>query len=182
MKKLAFVLIMLMSLSALSQDKYFTKTGTTEFKASVDTFEPVEAVNKSTTAILNTENGNIAALLFVKAFHFEIALMEEHFNENYMDSDKFPKATFKGKIQGFDSEKLTENPSEFTIKGILNVRGIDKEIEAIAKLSKVDEKILLEANFSVLPQDFKIGIPKIVRKKIAKKIHLNLNYELIQKN
>ena len=67
MKQLLVTLLLLVSLSISAQSKYFTKTGTTDFKASVEAFEPVEATNKSTTVILNTSNGDIAALLFVKA-------------------------------------------------------------------------------------------------------------------
>jgi hypothetical protein len=171
-----------MSISISAQSKYFTKTGITDFKASVEAFEPVEATNKSTTVILNTSNGDIAALLFVKAFHFEIALMEEHFNENYMDSDKFPKATFKGNIDGFDIDKLSNKVTALNLKGILNIRGKEKAIETTANLSREDGKIMLVANFSVAPQDFDIDIPKIVRKKIAEQININLNYELVQKN
>lgn len=182
MKQLLSTLLVLMSLSISAQSKYFTKTGITDFKASVEAFEPVEATNRSTTVILNTSNGDIAALLFVKAFHFEIALMEEHFNENYMDSDKFPKATFKGRLEGFDMSKLSKEITELNLRGVLNVRGKDKTIETIAKLSNVDGKILLVADFSVVPQDFDIDIPKIVRKKIAERINVNLNYELVQKN
>lgn len=175
------LLIMLFVTSYASAQKYFTKTGETEFKASVEAFEPVEAINKSTTVILNTKNGTIAALLFVKAFHFEIALMEEHFNENYMDSDKFSKATFKGKIIDFNIASILEVKKEFKLKGILTVRGKIKEIETDIHLKKVADKIILVSQFDVAPQDFDIEIPNIVRKKIANAIKLKLNYELIEK-
>ncbi len=175
------ILIMLFITSYASAQKYFTKTGETEFKASVEAFEPVEAINKSTTVILNTKNGTIAALLFVKAFHFEIALMEEHFNENYMDSDKFSKATFKGKIIDFDATSISETKKEFKLKGILTVRGKTKEIETVVHLKKVANKIILVSQFDVAPQDFDIEIPNIVRKKIANAVQLKLNYELIEK-
>ena len=95
MKKIALILFLLISFSTFAQ-KYFTKTGNTQFKASVEAFEPVEATNNSTTAIININSGEIASLLFIKAFNFRVALMQEHFNENYMDSSTFPKATFKG--------------------------------------------------------------------------------------
>ena len=159
MKKI-ILLIAIVATSMASAQKYFTKTGLTEFKASVEAFEPVEAKNESTTAILNTETGDIAALLFVKAFHFEIALMEEHFNENYMDSDKFPKATFKG---------------------MLTVRGKTKSIESIVQIKNTDGKIVLSSEFSVSPKDFDIEIPSIVRKKIAESIYIKFCYELIEK-
>jgi polyisoprenoid-binding protein YceI len=180
--KLIVVLLLFVTTTITAQSKYFTKSGQTAFKASVEAFEPVEAKNNSTTAILNTETGAIAALLFVKAFHFEIALMEEHFNENYMDSDKLPKATFKGNIENFNVDKLSSTAKEFTINGTLNIRGIDKEVEIKTMLSKNDKgAIILNGSFSVNPQDFDIKIPKIVRKKIAETINIELNYELIQK-
>lgn len=180
--KLIVVLLLFVTTTITAQSKYFTKSGHTAFKASVEAFEPVEAKNKSTTAVLNTETGAIAALLFVKAFHFEIALMEEHFNENYMDSDKFPKATFKGNIENFNVDKLSSTAKEFTINGTLNIRGIDKEVEVKTMLSKNDKgAIILNGSFSVNPQDFDIKIPKIVRKKIAETINIELNYELVQK-
>ncbi|WP_296386828.1 YceI family protein [Winogradskyella sp.] len=180
MKNIILVSILILSLSASAQ-KYFTKTGLTEFKASVEAFESVEAKNESTTAILNTKTGDIAALLFVKAFHFEIALMEEHFNENYMDSDKFPKATFIGKIESYSMDKLSDMEKEFTLNGTLTVRGKAKLIKAAILVKKVNNKIVLTSEFNVSPQDFDIDIPNIVRKKIAKSINLKLCYELVEK-
>ncbi|WP_353778126.1 YceI family protein [Winogradskyella sp. 3972H.M.0a.05] len=180
MKNLIFSVVLLMTISVSAQ-KYFTKTGITEFKASVEAFEPVEAVNKSTTAILNVENGDIAGLLFLKAFHFKVALMQEHFNENYMDSDKYPKATFKGRILDFSFDELTEDGKLLKLDGVLNLRGKDKAISTIAKLTKVGDKIQVTSTFSVEPQDFDIKIPGIVKDKIAKTINVRLNYELIEK-
>lgn len=161
--------------------KHFTKTGLTEFKASVETFEPIEAKNESTTVILNPETGAMAALLFIKAFHFEIALMQEHFNENYMDSDKFPKATFKGQLIDFNMKKITLEEKSFKLNGTLSMRGKDKFIETIAKLKKQHNKIIITSEFAVKPEEFDIKIPGIVRNKIARSINLNLYYELVEK-
>ena len=179
MKKLTFLSFFFLSLSICAQ-KYYTKTGSTEFKASVQAFEPVEAKNNSTSAVLNSETGDIAALLFVKAFRFRVALMQEHFNENYMESNKFPKANFRGKIAGFNASEISTS-KEYTIKGSLTVRGVKKEIETVAKFTKQGGKLRLQASFSVTPEDFKIKIPKIVSKKIAGTINVTLDYELIEK-
>jgi hypothetical protein len=181
MKKLLFSTLLVCFCFSIQAQKYFTKTGTTDFKASVEAFEPVAATSKSTTAILNTADGSIAALLFMKSFHFEVALMEEHFNENYMDSDKFPKGTFRGKIVGFNFSDLSETEREYTIKGTLNIRGIDKEVETVAKMKLVNGNVSLVSDFSVTPQEFGIEIPKIVRKKIAERINITLDYELVEK-
>lgn len=160
--------------------KYFTRTGSTAFKASVDAFEPVAAINNSTTVVLNTENGEIASLLLIKGFRFRVALMQEHFNENYMDSNEYPKATFKGKIHNFDIQQVDANKA-YKINGTLTVKGKDKLIETFGHISKHKDKLLLTANFSVSPNDFSITIPSIVRKKIAKQIDVNLQYELFEK-
>lgn len=179
MKKLIILAIVLISQSITAQ-KYFTRTGTTHFKASVEAFEPVEATNHSSTSILKVDTGDIAAQLFVNAFQFKVALMQEHFNENYMDSDSYPKATFRGKLGDFSIEKM-KSQKEFPLNGILTIRGKKKEVNTIAKVSFQDNSIKLKANFPVKPQDFDIKIPSIVRKKIAEQINIAIHYELVEK-
>ncbi|SIQ73770.1 YceI-like domain-containing protein [Maribacter ulvicola] len=172
---------MLLASNIVMAQKYFTKTGLTEFKASVENFEPIEAKNESTTVILNTETGALAALLFIKAFNFEIALMQEHFNENYMDSDKFPKATFKGLLIDFNMKNLSSEEKKIKLKGTLTIRGKDKIIDTTVTLKKEQNKIVLTSEFTVKPEEFNIVIPGIVREKIAKSINLNLHYEFVEK-
>ncbi|MDC1162330.1 YceI family protein [Tenacibaculum sp.] len=179
MKKTIVIAIVLLSQTIAAQ-KYYTRTGITHFKASVEAFEPVEAINKSSTAIIKSSTGDIAIQLFITAFKFDVALMQEHFNENYMDSDRFPKAMFRGKIDGFYLEKLTSE-KEYPLKGVLTVRGIKKEINTTVLICLKNNKINLIANFSVQPQDFDIKIPSIVRKKIAEHINVSINYELVEK-
>ena len=180
MKKIALILFLLISFSTFAQ-KYFTKTGNTQFKASVEAFEPVEATNNSTTAIININSGEIASLLFVKAFNFRVALMQEHFNENYMDSSTFPKATFKGSISNFNFSNISSTEKKHLLKGILTVRGVEKEIETLATFSKKEDKLLMVTSFGVKPEDFNIKIPKIVSSKIAGTINISLAYEFIKK-
>ena len=168
-----------MTQAALSQT-YFTRTGFTEFKASVEAFEPVEAKNNSTTAILKTQSGDIAAQLFINAFKFRVALMQEHFNENYMDSDKFPKAVFRGKLNNFNFSELS-GEQEYDLVGSLTIRGIKKDISTKAKVKKEGDQLVLTAAFSVEPKDFDIEVPSIVRKKIAEKINITIDYALVEK-
>lgn len=164
----------------ITAQKYLTRTGTTFFKASVATFEPVEATNKSTSAIIKAETGDIAVQLFVSAFKFKIALMQEHFNENYMDSDQYPKATFRGKLQNFSVKNLSEE-KEFLLNGTLTVKGKEKKISTKAKVIFKDKKLCLQTTFNVKPQDFNIEIPSIVRKKISEEIKITANYEFSEK-
>ena len=180
MKKILTIIICLFSCQIALSQTYFTRTGSTEFKASVEAFEPVEAKNNSTTAILKTQSGDIAAQLFINAFKFRVALMQEHFNENYMDSDKFPKAVFRGKLGGFDFGAIS-GEQEYDLSGTLTVRGVKKEINTKAIVKKQGDALLLKAVFSVEPQEFDIKIPNIVKKKIADKINITINYELVEK-
>ncbi len=179
MKKIIFLALMISQISFAQ--KYYTKTGSTQFKASVQAFEEVAAKNNSTSAVLKTTSGDFAALLFVKAFRFKIALMEEHFNENYMDSDLFPKATFKGKIHDFSIHKLNHIEQDFTLSGLLTIHGVTKKVTTIARLKSEGEKLVIVTNFMVRPSDFNIKIPSIVKDKIAKEINISTYYELIKK-
>mgnify|MGYP005992188889 CR=1 FL=1 len=177
MKKILILLLFVTTHLTFAQ-KYLTRTGTTNFKASVETFEAVEAINKSTTVILKANTGDIAAQLFVTAFKFKVALMQEHFNENYMDTDKYPKATFRGKLKDFDINLPKE---EYELSGTLTIRGKKKDIKTTARLIKNNEKLILTSGFNVKPKDFDIKIPSIVRNKIAKSINITLSYELVEK-
>lgn len=179
--KYSFILFIVLICHISLAQKYYTKTGLTVFKASVKAFEPVEAKNNSTTAILNSENGEIAALLFVKAFHFRVALMEEHFNENYMDSEKFPKAKFKGEIINFKKGELFKDFKKYPISGTITIRGVSKEVSFPISLKWVDNKLMAKGEFIVSPSDFSIEIPSIVKNKISETVKISFNYELLKK-
>ena len=178
-KTITLIACLIVTQVALSQT-YYTRTGLTEFKASVEAFEPVEAKNNSTTAILKAQSGDVAAQLFINAFKFRVALMQEHFNENYMESNKYPKAVFRGKLNGFNFSELS-GEQEFDLVGSLTIRGVKKEVSTKAKVQKDGDQLILTAAFSVQPQEFDIKIPSIVRKKIADKINIIINYELVEK-
>ncbi|WP_299246540.1 YceI family protein [uncultured Aquimarina sp.] len=179
MKNLLFFLLVFISGSILAQEKFITKKGTISFEASVPSFEEVKAKNSTVTAILNTDNGEFAALALMKGFRFKNALMEEHFNENYIESDDYPKATFKGKLINFDNANIQ---NEYTIKGTLSLHGKSKEIEAKGILNKdSDDTISITSSFITKPEEFDIKIPSIVSKKIAEDISVSLNFVLKKK-
>lgn len=174
-------LLVLACMSTFAQNKYITKTGTINFEASVPSFEEVAAKNNSVTAIFNTENGEIAALVLVKGFRFKNALMEEHFNENYAESDKFPKATFKGKTENFDLKNMK---SSYVINGQLTFHGKTEILENISiSISISTEKSMIKINgaFSAKASDFDIEIPKIVSKKISEDIKVSFQFDLLKK-
>ena len=98
-------------------------------------------------AILDTETNKIASLALVKGFRFKNSLMQEHFNENYIESDTYPKATFKGKLLNFDSSKLTESPSDIPVDGTLGLHGKEKDIRTTLSVRKVEDAIIMEGGF-----------------------------------
>lgn len=175
MKRILYVLL-LVCISAFGQGKHLTKSGTLTFEASVPSFEEVAAKNSSVTAILNTENGEFAALALVKAFRFKNALMEEHFNENYAESDEFPKAVFNGSLVDFDANNLQET---YIVNGELTFHGETKNLKEVkVSFSKSENLITLKGNFKVLVSDFGIEIPKIVRNKLSEEVSVTFNFEL----
>ena len=173
------ILIAFMSISMTAQTKYITKTGVINFEASVPSFEEVAAKNNSVTAIINAENGDFAALALVKGFRFKNALMEEHFNENYAESDQFPKATFKGTIEHFDVKKTRAN---YTINGSLTFHGKTKVLKAIPiTVTSEENTIIISGNFVAKASDFGIEIPKLVSNKIAEDVDVSFHFELLKK-
>ncbi|MNQ19376.1 YceI-like domain protein [compost metagenome] len=168
----ALLLVIVANTSGFAQ-KLITKTGNIKFQASMPSYEEVAAESKSVSAVLDQTTGDFASLVLIKGFRFKAALMEEHFNENYMESEKFPKATFKGKIENFDSSKITSSPKNFTLKGDLTIHGKTKAVSVIVKISKAPNGVNAIGTFEAKPEDFDIEIPSLVRKKIADKIKIN---------
>ncbi|WP_303316004.1 YceI family protein [Flavivirga abyssicola] len=182
MKKLIYFFAFI-SLNCLAQNKYLTKIGQVNFEASVPSFEEIKANNNTVTAILNSENGEFATLVLVKGFRFKNALMEEHFNENYAESDTYPKATFKGKIVSFSFNELSETPKVFKINGTLTFHGKTNQLENMPlEISKSGEgNIIVSGTFTANPADYDIKIPKVVRNKIAESIEVLFNFQLKKK-
>jgi len=164
-----------------AQEKFITKTGELSFEASVPSFEEVQAKNENVSAILKS-TGEFASLALMKGFRFKVALMEEHFNENYAETSKFPKTTFRGTIENFDLSQLSENDKTFIVKGIITMHGVEKPVEVPAAIKKIEEIIYLSANFILKPGDFDIEIPSIVSSKIAEEVNVTANFILKSKS
>jgi hypothetical protein len=163
-------IFILIGIKTFAQEKKITRNGTVIFEASVPSFEKIKATNKFVTCILNMNTGEIASLILMKGFRFKIALMEEHFNENYIESDKFPKATFVGKIQNFSWNEIGSSPKEFKMIGKMELHGITKEISTIISLRKIDESLEIITDFNLNYEDFNIEIPNVLTKKISKTV------------
>ncbi len=178
MKKLILLTLILISTISFAQDKIITKNGKVTFEASVPAFEEVKAKNEGVTCVINTKTGEIASLILVKGFRFKTALMEEHFNENYIESDKYPKSTFKGKIDNFDFAKLTSDAKDYTVKGKIELHGKSKDISIIVKIKKTNDGVNLVSDFNLNTDDYDIEIPSVVSKKLSKKVAVKIDFTL----
>lgn len=176
MKKVVFFIGLIgLSITSMAQ-KYMTQSGTIKFYSETPV-ENIEAVNNQVSTVLNAENGELVFSLLIKAFVFEKALMQEHFNEKYMESDQFPKSTFKGKINDFSLDKLSAKFTDFNVVGELTIHGVTKEIEITAKMKMSGDKIIANSIFHVEVADYEIKIPSTVRENIAKTIEITVDAE-----
>lgn len=166
----AIAAVILLLGSGLSHaQKYGTKTGQIQFEASVPSFEAVGAQHNNVSAILNTETGEIAVLALVTGFRFKVALMEEHFNENYMESETYPKAVFRGVLKEFNADQK-EGTSQYTLEGTISMHGVSQKLSVPIALKSEAGNYYLTSSFKLRPEDFEIDIPKVVANKIAQEV------------
>lgn len=174
MKTTTLLFLLFTAISVIAQDKFFTNTGTINFEASVPLFEEVRAVNRQVAILLEPKTSTFICTVIVKDFRFKLDLMQEHFNENYMESNRYPKAVFKGKIEKFDLKDINEVEKQYQIKGKLNLRGKSKEIIVNAMIKRVPEGIQVISDFPIEVSDFNIHIPSPIAAKIAKTANTEL--------
>ena len=174
MKKITLILLLFITNITTAQEKLKSYKGIVNFEASIPFFEEVKAINEKTTCILITKTGEIACWMNIKDFEFKRVLMREHFNQNYMESHRFPRAVFKGKIEKFDLKNLNSESSPYQITGKITIRGRTKKIVTTGTLKKVDKGIELYSAFPLNTDDFNIEIPFIVRSKISKNVNTQI--------
>lgn len=178
MKNVKWFLIVLflhIALAMSAQDSYMTRNGKISFFSSTP-LENIDAVNNEVLSVVDLKKGEIAFALLVNSFHFQRALMEEHFNENYMESTKFPKATFSGKFAipaGIDLKKNASYPVQ--VEGELTIHGVTKKVAIKGELITSDGKLLSKSAFELDPKDFHITIPSVVAEKIAEVIKVTVD-------
>nr|AOE06668.1 conserved hypothetical protein [uncultured bacterium] len=176
MRSYLLTLIFVVCVQNIVAQKFYTDKGLTKFDGSKAAFEPIKANNNKTVSIIDSDSGQIAAVILISEFDFRLGLMQEHFNENYLESNIYPKSTFEGQIINFNLKELNGDFKEFEIEGVLMIKGVNNEIITKAKIRKLDEKIELKSVFSVMLSDYNVKIPKIVFKKIDEEVKINLNF------
>lgn len=174
MKSILFILALCLS-GMLNAQKYMTREGQVHFFSETP-MENIEALNKQMSSILNADNGDFAFLVPIKGFRFEKALMQEHFNENYLESGQYPNASFKGKIENIKEINLKKDGTYSAIlKGVMEIHGVQQPIDEEVTLSVKDGKVSLKAKFNARPEDYNIRIPSGKKDNIADVIEVTVN-------
>ncbi|HET8572449.1 MAG TPA: YceI family protein [Edaphocola sp.] len=179
MKKMIFVcLLWALGTQAAFAQKYMTRTGQVVFDAST-VLENIHAVNNETAAIVDLKTGSVVVQTLIQGFKMEKALMQEHFNEDYMESSRIPRASFKGNILDVDNINVKSEATQTVyIKGDLTVHGLSRNITVPATVKVVDGELLIKANFKIKPADYNITIPALVRDKIANVVNVTVTVRL----
>lgn len=175
MRSILLAFTLLTVLSARAQPVYMSKSAVISFFAGT-AVEDIDATNEKALSFFNTETGEVVISIPNKDFHFRRSLMEEHFNENYMETGKFPKSEFKGKINNIKSFNFTEaGPFQVSVTGQLNIHGVSKERTIDVTVRKEGNRLIAETKFKVQLEDHKIDRPKILWEKIAESVEVNAN-------
>ncbi|HRO45701.1 YceI family protein [Agriterribacter sp.] len=157
---------------AASAQVYITRTGVIQFFSKTP-MEDIKAENNQVYAAIDLSQKTMAFSMLMKSFLFRKELMQEHFNENYVESDRYPKSLFKGTFTG-DVDLQKPQIYNIRVQGVITLHGVEKSISTPATLEVTADGLTGTARFNLLPQDFDITIPGIVRDKIARQIDVQV--------
>jgi polyisoprenoid-binding protein YceI len=176
MKRTILIALVALAATGMTQaQKYFTREGHVSFHSDAS-LEKIEAHNKTATSVLDAATGKMEFAVLIKAFQFEKALMQEHFNENYMESDKFPKASFKGEIANASKVNFSKDGEyPVKVKGDMTIHGVTKPVEADGFIRVKSGKISAASSFNVAVADYNIEVPSVVRDNIAKEVRVDID-------
>lgn len=165
---------------AHSQGKYMTKTGEVTFFSSAP-LEDIKAKNDKVQSVIDLDSKTIVISMLIENFEFKKSLMQEHFNENYLESEKYPKSIFKGSFK--TSEDLTKNGSyEVDVIGEMTIHGVTNPLQTKGTLTIDDSKVSAATIFNVRIADYDVKIPKMVFKNIAEVVEVKANLQFAPLN
>lgn len=174
MKKYIFALALMLAVAPAFAQKFMTRTARVSF-FSATPMENIEAVNNEAACALDAKAGTLQFVVPIKSFKFEKALMQEHFNENYMESDKYPKAEFKGKIANISSVNFAKDGSyKVQAVGKMTIHGVTRDVNVPGVLNIKNGVPVAEGVFNVRCADYGIKIPSVVSGKIAQQIKVTV--------
>lgn len=174
MKKVILCLLIAVGFTASAQMFKNKKEGSSIHFLSKSPLEDIEATNKSPIAVYKVETGDVQFAAVMTQFKFKAALMEEHFNENYVESEKYPQAIFKGKVnEKVDLSKDGEN--KVTVVGTLNLHGVTKEVKAEGTITKKGDEVIIHSVIKIAVADYNIKVPSLYVQNIAEVVDVTIH-------
>lgn len=170
--------LILAALIHADAQKLMTRTGKIDFYSHT-AIEDIKATNNEVAVVLEQNNGNLAIIIPIKSFRFEKALMQEHFNENYMESDQFPRAEFKGVITDISKVSFSKD-GDYPVQaqGKMTIHNVTKSLTIPGTIRIKDNQVTLISRFKVSPKEYGITIPSVTSSKIAEKVEVSVNCRL----
>ena len=177
-----FAALLLASTIISAQSKYLTKNGHIGFYSHT-AMEDIKADNNQVASIIDIEKGEILFTVLMKSFKFDRALMEEHFNENYAESDKFPKASFKGKITNLSTVDFKKAGTyNVDVEGDMTIHGVTKPLKAKGTIEVKGVNLLAKAKFNISIKEYGIVIPDLVKDKIQDSMEITVDMDYASMN
>ena len=170
------ILICLLFSTQLIAQQYYTNKGKVSFFSEAP-IENISAINEDVSAIVDSQTGGFAFRLKIEDFTFPNSLMQEHFNESYLESEKYPLSTFTGVVDNFSDLDLSAKQN-FVVNGSLSMHGISKDAQMKATAQMINDELYISSNFDVALEDYDIDIPKIMMYKIAEVIQVVVDMKL----
>lgn len=173
MQRIVFILLFSLLATTLSAQRFISQEGSITFFSDA-VVEDIEAENKAGVSLLDFKDQSVVFILKVRDFNFDKALMQEHFKEKYMESDKYPKSEFKGKFSGFDPAK--SGNQNVAAKGSLTIHGVTRPVEANGIMRGEGNNIYLKSQFHIKLADYNITIPKVLWQNIAEEVLVTIKF------
>ena len=173
------MIYLLFSTQVLAQ-QFYTSKGKISFFSEAP-LEDISAVNENVSAIIDSQTGGFAFRVKIVEFTFPNSLMQEHFNESYLESEKYPLSTFTGVIDDFSDLDLS-NEQNLVVNGSLSMHGISKVAQMKANAKMINDELHISSTFDVALKDYDIDIPKIMIYKIAETIAVTVEIKLSKRN
>ena len=178
---LLFFIVLIVTYSTAAAQKFYTKNGSVSFFSSTK-LEDIKADNNQVVSVLNAQTGELQFSALIKSFHFKKALMEEHFNENYLESDKYPKSTFKGTIADISKVTFSKDGSyPVNVSGDLTIHGVTQKINTTGTITVKAGVPSASSKFKIKLADYKVSTPNVVSNNISETIEITVSCEYNQK-
>ena len=167
------IAFLFVTIHSYSQQRFFAEKATVSFFSDA-VVEDISATNEKVTSIFDVVNGDVAYLMSIKDFQFPNKLMQVHFNEKYMESEKYPKSSFQGTISGFNL--TATGKQEVKATGKLTIHGVTKSIEVPGTAEVNGNRFTVKSKFPVKLLDYNIKVPQIVWQNIAQQVEVTMEF------